>query len=54
LIDLAVPRDLDPEIRQVDGLHPPTVRMKEAAVTAEGARFAWTVRHLFDLAEAKA
>jgi glutamyl-tRNA reductase len=31
-------------------LHAPTVRMKEAAVGAEGAQFARTVQHLFDLA----
>jgi glutamyl-tRNA reductase len=35
-------------------LHPPTVRMKEAAVTAEGAQFARAVQHLLDLAEADA
>jgi glutamyl-tRNA reductase len=32
-------------------LHLPTVRMKEAAVTAEGAAYAEAVRHLFGLEE---
>ena len=32
-------------------LHLPTVRMKEAAVTAEGVAYAEAVRHLFGLEE---
>ena len=32
-------------------LHLPTVRMKEAAVTAEGVAYADAVRHLFGLEE---
>ena len=34
-------------------LHLPTVRMKEAAVTAEGVLYADVVRHLFGLGEEK-
>ena len=30
-------------------LHVPTVRLKEAAAAADGAAYAETVRHLFDL-----
>ena len=32
-------------------LHLPTVRMKEAAATADGVLYADAVRHLFDLGE---
>ena len=32
-------------------LHLPTVRMKEAAVSADGAAYAEAVRHLFGLEE---
>jgi glutamyl-tRNA reductase len=32
-------------------LHSPTVRMKEAAVTADGLLYADVVRHLFGLGE---
>ena len=34
-------------------LHLPTVRMKEAAVSADGAAYADAVRHLFGLEEDK-
>jgi glutamyl-tRNA reductase len=33
-------------------LHPPTVRLKEAAAGAEGGSYAQAVRHLFDLGDA--
>jgi glutamyl-tRNA reductase len=32
-------------------LHPPTVRLKEAAAGADGGSYAQAVRHLFDLGE---
>jgi hypothetical protein len=32
-------------------LHMPTIRLKEAATAPEGARYAETVRRLFDLGE---